>query len=306
MQLYSHIEPLALASKQGCAVALGYFDGIHIGHRAVIQTAVDWAKQHGAAPALFTFELPEKNNLKGCRLHSTAQKHEAIAALGVAHYVEPTFAEIKDHSPEEFVRELVEVLGARALVCGENFTFGAKAAGNVALLKTLCAAYGVPVLAVPMAQYEGQTVSSTRIRAALAAGDVEAVNAMLGEAYAIHFTVEHGQKLGQTLGVPTMNQHYPTAFQMPKFGIYITRTQIDGVWYPSATGLGTRPTVNEDVENITCETFIPNFTGDLYGETPVLEFHRYLCESKKFNNLEELKSCIEDAAAATLAYFSAK
>lgn len=304
MQLYSHIAPLSIPKDDGCVIALGYFDGLHIGHHAVIQTAVDWANMHGLHPALFTFELPKKNSLKGDRLMSIADKHVAIEAMGITHYIEPTFAEIKDDTPEDFVNQLIDVLQARALVCGENFRFGAKAAGDVSLLQTLCAARGVKVFVVPLTKYQGEVVSSTRIRAALCAGDISAVNAMLGVAYTIHFEVQHGRGLGRTLGVPTMNQIYPAGFQMPKFGIYITRTCIDGVWYPSATGLGSRPTVNEDTSSITCETFIPNFTGDLYGAAPVLEFHQYLCESKKFNSLEELKACIQGAAAATLAYFA--
>ncbi len=304
MQLYSQLQPLTPCQQGGCAVALGYFDGLHIGHHAVIQTAVDWAKEHGAQPALFTFELPSRNDLKGSRLMSIAHKHAAIEAMGVAHYIEPPFAEIKDYSPEAFVDKLIDTLGARAVVCGENFTFGAKAAGNVALLQSLCAARNVQVLVVPLAEYEGVVVSSTRIRAALSAGDIPAVNAMLGAPYAIQFEVAHGKGLGKTLGVPTINQIYPDGFQMPKFGIYITRTLIDGRWYPSATGLGTRPTVNQDESKITCETFIPNFKGDLYGAAPVLEFYQYLCESQKFNSLDELKACIENAAAATLQYFA--
>ncbi len=303
MQLYSHIEPFAPKTDAGCAIAMGYFDGLHIGHHAVIETAVNWANENGALPALFTFELPQKNVLKGKRLMRTADKHDAIAAMGIAHYIEPSFDEIKGLSAEEFVDILINTLGVRAFVCGENFKFGAKAAGDVALLQALCAARGVAVLVVPLAQYQGEVVSSTRIRAALAAGDIPAVNAMLGVPYAIQFEVKHGQGLGKTLGVPTINQIYPDGFQLPKFGIYITRTRIGDTWYPSATGLGTRPTVNEDASKITCETFIPGFEGDLYGEEPVLAFYQYLCESQKFNSLDELKQCIEHAAAATQAYF---
>lgn len=304
MQLYSQIEPLHPQMGAGCAVAMGYFDGLHVGHHAVVQTAVDWAKAHGAMPALFTFDLPQKNNLKGKRLMGTDDKHAAIAQMGIAHYVEPKFDDIKHYSPEAFVDLLVDTLNVRALVCGENFTFGAKAAGNVALLQTLCAARDVTVLVVPLAQYQGEVVSSTRIRTALAAGDIPQANAMLGVPYSIQFEVQHGRGLGKTLGVPTINQIYPDGFQLPKFGIYITRTKIDGVWYPSATGLGTRPTVNTDESIITCETFIPNFAGDLYGAAPVLEFHDYLCESKRFDSLDALRACIQNAAAATLAYFA--
>ena len=305
MEIYPHIQPLAPAPQHGTAVAMGYFDGLHIGHRAVIGAAVAWAQAHGAEPALFTFALPRGNTLKGRRLLATDDKHAAAAAMGVRHYVVPAFDEIREQSPEEFVRQMVETLGARALFCGENFTFGARAAGNPQRLKELCRPYGVQVMVVPMAQYGGQAVSSTRIRAALAQGDIPAANAMLGQPYAIHFPVRHGQGLGKKLGVPTINQVYPEGFQLPRYGIYITRARLDGVWYPAATGLGTRPTVNSDESIVTCETFIPGYAGDLYGAEPVLEFYEYLAPSTKFETLDQLKACIEDAAQKAQAYFKA-
>ena len=142
------------------------------------------------------------------------------------------------------------------------------------------------------------------IRTALEGGDVPAANAMLGMPYAIRFAVQHGAGLGHTLGVPTINQIYPAGFQMPRYGIYITRTRIGDTWYPSATGLGTRPTVNSDETKVTCETFIPDFSGDLYGTDPVVEFYAYLSPSKKFDTLDELKACIDHAARRAKAYFA--
>lgn len=304
MQIYPHIQPLSPAPQHGCALAMGYFDGLHVGHRAVVQAAVDWAAQHGAEPALFTFALPRVNSLKGRRLMSTDDKHAAAAALGVRHYVVPDFDAIKGQSPEEFVDQMIDTLGARALFCGDNFTFGARAAGNVELLRRLCAPRGVEVVVVPMAQYQGGAVSSTRIRMALEAGDIPAANAMLGQPYAIHFPVQHGKGLGHRLGVPTINQVYPEGFQMPKQGIYITRVLLDGQWHPAATGLSSRPTVNDDAALITCETFIPDYAGDLYGTEPRLEFYRYLSPIQKFDTLAELKACIEDAARQAQDFFA--
>ena len=305
MQIISQFAPLPLAQpEKGTAVAMGFFDGIHIGHRAVIESAVQWAKEHDAAPAVFTFKLPMVNKMKGKRLLSTADKHALIASLGVEYYLTPDFEEIKGLTPEQFVLGIVRDCNARALVCGENFTFGAKAAGNPELLRTLCAPLGVEVIVVPMAQFEEKPVSSTRIRTALEGGDIPAANAMLGMPYAIRFEVQHGAGLGHTLGVPTINQLYPEGFQLPRSGIYITRTHIGGVWYPSATGLGSRPTVNDDATKVTCETFIPGFSGDLYGTDPVVEFHAYLSPSKKFDTLDELRACINNAAKRAQEYFA--
>lgn len=304
MQIYSQLAPLALDGKAGSAVAMGYFDGIHMGHRSVIGSAVDWARAHGAAPAVFTFRLELGSRMKGRRLISTEDKHRLVESLGVEHYLVPDFEDIKSLSAEEFVHRIVDCCHARALFCGENFTFGARAAGNPQLLKKLCEPLGVEVVVLPMAQFEGKQVSSTRIRTALEGGDIPAANAMLGAPYAIRFAVQHGKGLGHTLGVPTINQIYPRGYQMPRQGIYITRTCVDGVWYPSATGLGSRPTVNDDPEQVTCETFIPGFSGDLYGADPVVEFHAYLCPSKRFDSLDELKACIQGAARRAVAYFA--
>lgn len=304
MKLYSQLEPLALEGSGGTAVAMGYFDGIHIGHRTVIDGAVQWAKSHGASPAVFTFRLPADSKMKGRRLLSTEDKHDLVAAMGVEHYLCPDFEAIKAMTPEQFVRGIVQDCQARALFCGENFTFGAKAAGTPDLLRTLCAPLGVEVVVLPMAEFEEKTVSSTRIRTALEGGDIPAANAMLGMPYAIRFPVHHGQGLGHKLGVPTINQIYPEGFQLPRYGIYITRTRIGDRWYPSATGLGTRPTVNDDTTRVTCETFIPGFSGDLYGTDPVVEFYTYLSPSKKFDSLDALRDCINDAAKKAQRYFA--
>ena len=281
-------------------MALGYFDGIHVGHQTVIGGAVSWAKAHGAAAALFTFKLPGASKIKGRRLFSIEDKRRIVAGLGVEHYLVPAFADIQAMTPEQFVYGLVADCQARAFFCGENFTFGAKAAGDPALLRALCAPLGVEVHVMPMARYEGKPVSSTRIRAALEGGDIPAVNAMLGAPYAVRFPVQHGAGLGHKLGVPTINQVYPAGFQLPRYGIYITRTWIDGRAYPSATGLGTRPTVNTDESKVTCETFIPGFSGDLYGRRIRLLFERRLREERHFPSLDALRRQLDTDAARTL------
>ena len=303
MQIYQRLTPIH--APQGSAVALGYFDGVHCGHRAVLGAAVECARAGGLTAAAFTFELPASSTLKGGRILSLPQKHARVASLGIEEYQEAPFDEFRALTPEDFVQKvLVDCFNAKQLFCGDNFTFGARAAGNVERLRELCAPLGIGVHIVPMAQYGGQTVSSTRIRTALEGGDIPAANAMLGMPYAIRFTVHHGAGLGRTLGVPTINQIYPQGFQLPRYGIYITRTKIGEHWYPSATGLGTRPTVNSDESKVTCETFIPGFTGDLYGTDPVVEFHAYLSPSKKFDTLDELRGCIDHAAKRAQEYFA--
>ncbi len=303
MQIYHNIEKLNNTKNGGRALALGYFDGLHIGHRAVIKAMADWAQKNSAKSAVFSFELPSKNSIKGKKIISINDKIEHISAMNITEYYSPNFAEIKNLSPEQFVELLAQKLNVKAVFCGENFRFGKNASGDVALLKKLCNSKGILVFASPLMHYDRQAVSASKIRDLLQQGDIPAVNAMLGTPYCINFEVIKGQGLGTKLGVPTINQHYESDFQMPKFGIYITKAKIGGTWYASATGLGTRPTVNSDETIVTCETFIPNFEGDLYGSKPQVCFYKYLSESKKFNSLDELKACIEDAAKAAVDYF---
>lgn len=307
MQTYATLTPID--APKGCAVALGYFDGVHCGHRAVMAAAVQYAAAHGCTPAAFTFALPEGQTLKGGRILSAAQKHARMADAGVEICLEPPFEAFRTLSPEQFVQQvLVQCLHAKAVFCGDNFTFGARAVGNVTLLRELCAKHGITVEIVPMAQYGGQAVSSTRIRAALEEGRVEDANAMLGAPYAIDWAVTHGKGVGSTqLGTPTMNQNYPAGTLQPCCGVYITRIRLGGRWYPAATGIGRRPTVDSAADAaVTCESYVPDFCGDVYGEAPVLEFYKYLCPVRKFNSMDELAALIRHAAAESQAYFAAK
>lgn len=306
MNILNTLAPVG--APNGSAVALGYFDGVHLGHRRVLGAAVEYAAAHGLTPAAFTFSLPGGQSLKGRRILSAGQKHARVAALGITAYMEPPFESFRSLSPEDFVNKiLVECFAAKAVFCGDNFTFGAYAAGNVDRLKELCAPLGIAVTIVDMAQYGGQTVSSTRIRAALEEGRIEDANAMLGAPYAIDWPVQHGKGIGSSkLGTPTINQNYPAHALQPCLGVYLTRILLDGQWYPAATGLGRRPTVEGEGHSaaVTCETYVPDFSGDVYGQTPVLEFHRYLCPVRKFGSLDELSALIRDAADRSKAYFA--
>lgn len=292
------LTPLSTARQT--AVALGYFDGVHLGHRAVLCGAAEAARACGEIPAVFTFSAPPGAAGKGRTLLTETEKRRRIADCGIEAYFCPPFESFHNLTPEQFVTTVLrDTLHARVVLCGDNFTFGAHKSGNVALLQTLCETQKIAVTIVPMATRGETTVSSTRIRACLEAGDLAEVNAMLGEPYTVDFPVQHGKKLGSTLGFPTLNQIYPPQMLLPKQGVYLTQTQIGDVWLPSATGLGTRPTVSG--EGVTCETFIPGFTGMLYDETVRVRFLQYDKPTVKFETLEQLRAYIQAAADATLA-----
>lgn len=303
MKIYHRLAQ-ADAGGPGSAVALGFFDGVHIGHRSVIGAAVSAAAAGGLTAGVFTFRLPLSSHLKGGRLQTEEGKHQVMERLGVQLYLEPAFEEVCGQSPEEFVELVLEkALRAKAVFCGDNFTFGKKAAGNVDTLRRLCGARGIRVVQVEMARWQGEKVSSSRIRAALEAGDIPAANAMLGRPYAIDFEVAHGKGLGRTLGMPTINQRFPPGFQLPRQGVYATRVLLGEKWLPSVTGLGSRPTVNDDVTDVTCETFIPGFSGQVYGRRVPVEFLRYLDAPRRFENTGQLRAAVMGWAQASLDWF---
>ncbi|MGD9559126.1 MAG: riboflavin biosynthesis protein RibF [Oscillospiraceae bacterium] len=284
------------------AVALGFFDGVHLGHRAVIEAARQQAEAQGLCLAVFTFSQPAGQPVKGRQILTTEQKHELLAQLGVHYCFEPPFESFMHRTPAQFFSQtLVEEYRARALACGDDFFFGAKRAGNTALLKTLSAEAGIALSVVPTALYDGQPVSSTRIRAALAVGDIPAANAMLGRPYEINYPVRHGNRIGGRMGFPTINQVFPDAVQPPAFGVYITQTVVDGKGWPSATGYGTRPTVDDGAP--TCETFIPGYEGDLYDKPIRVRFYKKIDTPKKFESLEALAQAVDGWAAASLHFF---
>lgn len=288
----------------GSAVALGYFDGVHLGHRAVLSEAVSCARSRGLTAAAFTFSLPVSGGFKGRRILTGEEKRRRIASLGVELYLCPPFEQFRVLSPRQFVDEVLQRdLGARAVFCGDNFTFGKDKAGNVEVLRRLCAERSIEVHVVPMAQYQGQTVSSTRIRACLSQGEMEPVNDMLGQPYSLRRSVQRGQGLGHTLGFPTINLTYPEGLLIPRSGVYVTQVTLsDGTRHPGATGLGSRPTVSDE-DKITCETFLPGFSGDIYGDEVTVSFYKYLWPTEKFESVNDLAAMVRRAARASLDYF---
>ncbi len=212
-----------------CAVALGFFDGVHLGHAAVIGAMARYAAQNGLRSAVFTFTRHSPSPGKGEAVYTGAQKHAAFEALGVQTCYQPPFEAFCALSPEAFVSQmLLSEYNAKALFCGQDFTFGQSRAGNADRLQALCAQSGVHVEVLPIAFYQGKPVSSSRIRQALAAGHMADVNAMLGRPYDLTAPVAHGKALGGKLGFPTINQSFAPGLQTPAYGIYITRTTANG------------------------------------------------------------------------------
>ncbi len=288
-------------NTENTAVALGYFDGVHIAHQSLIQQMCTYAAANNLEKAVFTFTKSVPLGHKGKDILTKSRKLNAMRNMGIDLYYSPDFLDFSSLTPEEFVKNiLIDSMGAKAVFCGENFFFGKNRRGNVQVLKQLCEKYNIVFVQAETVFLHGEIVSSTAIRTALSEGNVEKANAMLGRPYGVDFQVVHGKKIGRTIGTPTINQLYPNTMCSPKPGVYITCTTIDGKKYPSATGLTNRPTVNG--RGYTCETFILGFEGDLYNQNVQVDFHSFLFEARKFDSLQQLGDMIYSSAVKAREY----
>ncbi|MBO7179328.1 MAG: bifunctional riboflavin kinase/FAD synthetase [Clostridia bacterium] len=273
----------------GLAVALGTFDGFHIGHKMVI----DKIRASEKSAVLLFNEHPQKVLTKKSpgELITETTKKELLKSWGV----EPItikFGEIMSLSYEEFFYEiLLKKIGATALSCGFNYRFGAKALGNTENLKELCKKEGVELFVSEAVEFSGEPVSSTRIRNLIKQGDIESANAMLGRAFSYDFLVVHGDARGRTIDSPTINQFFTDDFIVPQYGVYASYSIIDGKKYPSVTNIGVRPTI-EGYSKERSETNIVGFDGDLYDKNISVHLLKKIREEMKFSNLEELRTQI--------------
>lgn len=284
------------------AIAMGFFDGVHIGHQAVLRAVAQYGDAHHLRKGVFTFEKGPKGDAQGRLLITEQQKHQCMRDLGMDTCYQPVFSSFSHLSPTDFFYQvLLEEYHAKALFCGEDFRFGALRAGDIHLLQQLCQENHIHLCIVPLTDYLGEEVSSSRIRLALAQGDIPAVNAMLGRPYTIDFPVQYGKGLGSKLGMPTINQIFPQNIQTPAYGVYITQTRLEGECWPSATGFGTRPTVDDGAPS--CETFIPGYTGSLYEKSIPVSFYEKIADPVKFQSLEELSKQVARYAKMAQEYF---
>lgn len=300
MQIYHSV-----ADCQPCgrgAVALGFFDGLHIGHAAVVSRTLSY-QQEGLCPCVFTFTMdgghPAAKSTANA-LTTERQKEQLLENWGVRLVLCPDFSEFHAMEPESFVDEiLVRRLNANAACCGEDFRFGKKAAGDVGQLAALCQARGIRLDVVPPVTFEGERVSSTRIRHLLGEGRVADANRMLGRAFGYDFTVVRGEQLGRKLDSPTINQRLPDGFVPLRHGVYASVSFAGGAWHPSVTNIGLRPTV-EDTTAVNSETYICGFSGDLYGARVEVRLLAFLRPEQRFPSVEALRARIHADAEASV------
>ena len=291
-------------SKAPSVVALGCFDGVHKGHRSVIEHAISTAQKLGLSSTVWTFSEPSKNFFTPGAIPlitSKEEKCELIESLGVDLVLCVDFDEnIAKLTPEEFFSEiLVGKLSAAHIVCGFNYSFGAKGAGNTELLARLCEVAGVGLTVLPAVLEEGVDVSSSLIRGFIKNGELEKAEKYLGYPYSISAKVIGGKRLARKLGFPTVNITPPAYAIIPKHGVYLTRVSFEGAGkdYFGITNIGMRPTVDSDM--MCAETHIFYFDGDLYGKGLRVKFLRFIRPERFFNSIEDLKDqVLEDIETA--------
>lgn len=280
------------ASLRGGVVALGNFDGFHLGHQAVVGRAIARARAEGRPALVATFDPHPvrffRPDAPPFRLTTLEQRERLFAEAGADAMIVFHFdAALAGLSAAAFVDErLVGLLGAAGVVTGEDFTFGRGRDGNVAVLRELGVNRGIAAEAVAPVTLDGEPVSSSRIRAALQSGDCATATRLLTRPFAIEGVVQHGDKLGRTIGYPTANIALDR-YLRPRYGIYAVRGRLpDGRVLDGAASLGIRPTFDPPKELL--EPFFFDFSGDLYGQTVEVELHAFLRDEAKFDGLEAL------------------
>ena len=291
-------------------IALGFFDGVHLGHAALLRRTAEEAAARGVTPAVFTFDRVPKEVLTGIPcplLNSPEDRADLVRRLyGIRDVIMVPFDdEMRTTSWEDFVTKiLVERYHAVHLVAGHDHHFGHKNQGSPELLAQKCAELGLGCDIIPKVEIGGITVSSTYIRRLVELGQIERANRFLGHPHTLTQVVRHGRRIGRTIGIPTVNLTAPPHVLVPSHGVYATRVVLpDGASYPAVTNVGTRPTVNNGMD-VTVEAWLLDFDGDLYGQTVRVEFYHHIRDEVRFDSLDALKAEITRNAETTRQYFA--
>jgi riboflavin kinase/FMN adenylyltransferase len=296
MKIIHAATELAAGSRKVC-VAIGVFDGVHLGHQQIIRQTIADARQHDAVALVVTFDRHPNSVVAPERvpalIYSRSQKSRAIESLGTDALLEITFDKsFSEKSGDGFIRELARDLGKIHSICvGADFVFGHKRSGNVTLLKQLGGEIGFTVHGLAAVALDREIVSSTRIREAIRDGDLDAASQMLGRPYAISGHVVEGDRLGRQFGFPTANLDAANLI-LPPNGVYSSSTKLNGQLYRVALNIGFRPTVASAAPQLRVEAHLLDFDGNLYGEQLEIEITRKLREERKFTSPAELREQI--------------
>ena len=297
-------------------IALGFFDGIHIGHAALMKRALEIGAETGLIPSVITFDSHPRSLIDGAPIPLINSPDDRAGLLRRVFGIEDIIFLHFDKTTvsmtwSKFIDHLVEEFGARYLVAGKDFKFGFNAEGSSRLLTEMCSDIGISCDIIPDVSYDGIVSSSTYIRDLLTEGDIERANSFLGHPHVLTDVVRYGYKLGRKLGTPTINMRFAPGVLIPAFGVYATKVYIEdnrnkdkdnNIGHTGVTNIGIRPTVDNS-ENITAETHILNFQRNLYGHQIRIEFYKRLRPEIKFNSVDDLKEQIKKDCKAAADYF---
>lgn len=269
------------------AIALGTFDGLHSGHKAVLSNIL----KDGFTPLVLTFDLPPKINRKSNLLMLPEDKLKALNNLGIKAEV-MNFDKVKDISPEDFLSFIQNKFSPKIIATGFDFRFGKGASGDSSLIADFCKANNISYICTDAVLEDSKPVSSTSIRKLIENGEVKKASKMLGRYFSFSGEVSHGDERGRTIGFPTINIAYPTELVIPKFGVYASLTEIDGRRYKSVTDIGIRPTFKTDF--VISETNIIKFSKNIYEKKVTVHLVEFIREETKFGDLNELESAIKN------------
>jgi riboflavin kinase/FMN adenylyltransferase len=306
MQVFINSKP-ELDGKQGVAAALGTFDGLHLGHMALMEEMKKAAAKENLKTLAYTFtSIPSELFSKrrpALKLFTAEEKIRAFEKQGIDYLVMTDFDRRYASTPErEFILGLIKSYNIEYLVVGYNFTYGKDAKGTPETLIKEAAEYGFKAEVIEPVMFEGSPVSSSRIRETLLCGDVEKAAAMLGCNYSVAGTVVEGRRVGRNMGFPTVNLKYDKGKLLPKNGVYVTRIKVDGVYHEGITNIGRNPTVSEG-SSLSLETHILGFHKAIYGEPVKVVFEKRLRDEIKFKNKEMLKEQIGRDVETAVKYF---
>lgn len=288
-------------------MALGFFDGIHVGHAALINMIKQRAQETGAEPAVLTFDVHPDNLVfnKTVPLINSAEDRVNILkrCFGIDEVVVVHFSRrVMCMDWKDFIDGLIDEMDLRWIVVGHDFCFGHKGLGTAAKLKEYCSECGIGCDIIPAVRRNGVIVSSTLIRELIEGGDMESANAYLGHPHTLTDCVRSGYRLGTKMGTPTINMGFPQGVIVPRRGVYAAKAYIDGREYLSVTNVGVRPTVSDSGE-VNVESFLLDFCGNLYGHQVRIDFYKFLRPERRFEDLAELSDQIKHDAQTTREYF---
>lgn len=273
--------------------ALGFFDGVHLGHQALLKACRELAQQHSCRAGVVTFAAHPDALVLGkapVLLNTSEDRKRLLLACGAEEILELPFDEAMRAMPWQDFVLLLRKKGAAGFVCGDDFRFGYRGEGTAQKLASYCKEQGLPWAVVPDQKLDGIRISSTYIRELLEAGNVAEANRLLGHPHILSGIVSEGKQLGRTLGFPTANLPLPAGVLIPKLGVYATKVTVGETVYAAVTNVGARPTVNG--QDVNAECHLIDFAGDLYGKEITVAFHSFLRPEQKFDSLEALKAQI--------------